>query len=135
MSDRNQQIIEEFRANDSVVSGHFTGKPLLLLHSIGAKSGQKRINPVAAFEDDDTLYVIASKDGAPTNPDWYHNIVANPTVEVEYGTERFQAQAAAAEEPERTELYNKAASQFAAFADYKEKTDRVIPVVTLSRTA
>lgn len=133
MSDWNQKIIEEFRANDGVVGGRFTGHPLLLLHSTGAKSGKERVNPVAAFEDGERLFIIASKGGAPTNPDWYYNVVANPIVEVEYGTDRFKAEASVADEPERTELYAKAVSEFPGFGEYEEQTARVIPVVILTR--
>lgn len=133
MSDMNQKIIEEFRANDGKVGGFFAGRTLLLLHTIGAKSGKERVNPLATFEDGDRLVVVASKGGSPTNPDWYYNVLANPMVIVEYGTDKFQAQAAIASEPERTQLYEKMESNFAGFTDYKEKTDRVIPVLTLSR--
>jgi deazaflavin-dependent oxidoreductase (nitroreductase family) len=133
MSDWNKKIVQEFRENAGVVGGHFTGHPLLLLHSTGAKSGKERVNPVAAFEDGETLFIIASKSGAPTNPAWYHNLVTNPVVEVEYGTESFQAKAAVAPEPERSKLYDKAVSEFPTFGDYEEKCDRVIPVITLTR--
>jgi deazaflavin-dependent oxidoreductase (nitroreductase family) len=133
MSDWNKKIIDEFRTNDGVVGGHFTGQPLLLLHSSGAKSGKERVNPVAAFVAGECFFIFASKSGAPSNPDWYYNIVANPVVDIEFGTERFQARATVAEEPERTELYEIGANQFAAFASYKDQTDRVIPVVKLSR--
>ncbi len=133
MSDWNKQIIEEFRANDGKVGGPFANNTLLLLHTTGAKSGKERINPLVTFEDGDRLVVVASKGGAPSNPDWYYNVVANPVVGVEYGTEEFKAQAAAAKEPERTELYEKMESIFASFTDYKKKAGRVIPVVTLTR--
>ena len=132
MSDWNKKIIEEFRENKGVVGGRFTGHPLLLLHTTGAKSGKERVNPVAAFRNDERLYIIASKGGASSNPDWYYNIVANPIVEVEYSTDKFKAEATVAEEPERTELYEKAVSEFPGFGNYEEKTDRVIPVITLS---
>jgi len=133
MADFNKKIVEEFRANDGKVGGYFANNTLLLLHTTGAKSGQKRVNPLATFEDGDRLVVIASKGGAPSNPDWYYNVVANPVVSVEYGTDKFQAQATVTSEPERTELYEKMESEFASFSDYKEKARRVIPVVTLSR--
>ena len=133
MSDWNKQVIEEFRANDGKVGGHFANTTLLLLHTTGAKSGQERVNPVVTFEDGDRLVVVASKGGAPTNPAWYHNLVANPEVEVEYGTERFQARATITSEPERTELYERMTGELASFSEYKENTARVIPVVTLSR--
>lgn len=133
MSDWNKQIIEEFRANDGKVGGPFANNTLLLLHTTGAKSGKERVNPLVTFEDGDRLVVVASKGGAPSHPDWYYNIVANPVVGVEYGTEEFQARATVTEEPERTELYEKMESHFAAFTEYKQKAGRVIPVVTLNR--
>ncbi len=128
----NDAIIEEFRANSGKVGGYFTGKTLLLLHTIGAKSGQERINPVAYVTDGDRLVIVASKGGAPTNPDWYHNILACPLVTVEVGTEQFQARAAIASEPERSRLYSQMAAMIPAFAEYQLKTKRVIPVITLT---
>ena len=98
----NKKVIAEFRANEGKVGGPFEGKTLLLLHTTGAKSQQERINPVACVKDGDRLAVIASKAGAPTHPDWYFNIVANPQVTVEVGTETFRAKATVAEEPERS---------------------------------
>ena len=133
MSDMNQEIIEEFRANDGKVGGFFANNTLLLLHTTGAKSGEERINPLVTFEDDDRLVIVASKSGAPSHPDWYHNVLANPEVGVEYGTEKFQARAAVTTEPERTELYGKMESKFATFTEYIDKAGRVIPVLTLSR--
>ena len=133
MSDWNKKIIEEFRANDGIVGGHFANTRLLLLHTTGAKSGKERVNPVATFEDGDRLVVVASKGGADTNPDWYHNLVANPDVEVEYGAERFPARATVTSEPERSKLYERMTQELASFADYEKNTERIIPVVTLSR--
>ena len=133
MSDFNKRIIEEFRANGGVVGGHFDGMNLLLVHTTGAKSGLERINPVAQIMDGDRYVIIASKGGAPTNPDWYYNIKANPEVTIEVGTQKFPALAAITEEPERSELFEKMASQYPGFEDYKEKTKRVIPVVSLTR--
>ena len=133
MSSWNKQIIEEFRANDGKVGGHFANNTLLLLHTTGAKSGKERVNPLVTFEDGDRLVIVASKGGAPSNPDWYYNILANPEVTVEYGTEKFPARATITSEPERTELYEKMESKMAAFSEYKVKAGRVIPVVTLSR--
>ena len=131
VNDRNKKIIDEFRANDGKVGGRFEGKTLLLLHTKGAKSGQERINPTAYVRDGDRLVVIASKGGAPTNPDWYYNAVANPQVSVEVGTEKFQARASVAEEPERTRLYEKMIEMMPGFDDYRRKTTRVIPVIVL----
>ena len=131
-NERNKIIIDEFRANDGKVGGRFEGKTLLLLHTKGAKSGQERINPVACIRDGDCLAVIASKGGADTHPDWYYNVTANPLVTIEVGTEKFQARASAAEEPERTRLYNKMIEVMPGFDDYRRKTTRVIPVIVLT---
>jgi deazaflavin-dependent oxidoreductase (nitroreductase family) len=133
MSDMNKQIIEEFRANDGKVGGFFTNKSLLLLHTRGAKSGMDRVNPLATIEDGDRLVIVASKGGAPSNPDWYYNLVANPVVGVEFGTQEFQARATVTMEPERTELFQKMVSKMPGFSDYEKRASRVIPVVTLSR--
>ena len=131
-NERNMAIIQEFRANAGKVGGPFAGKSLLLLHTIGAKSGQPRINPVACIRDGDRFVIIASKGGAPTNPDWYYNILARPLVSVETGTEQFQARASIAVEPERTRLYNQMVEMMPGFAEYQRKTTRVIPVVILT---
>lgn len=133
MSDMNERIIKEFRANDGKVGGFFANNTLLLLHTTGVKSGKERINPLVTFEDGDRLVIIASKGGAPSHPDWYHNLVANPVVNVEYGTESFQVKAAVASEPERSRLYGIMETKMAAFTEYKAKSGREIPVVTLSR--
>jgi len=127
----NQTIIDEFRANSGQVGGQFKGRTLLLLHTTGARSGQERVNPVAYTRDGERLVIIASKGGAPTNPDWYYNLVAHPVVNVEVGTEQFQAQATVPEEPERTRLYNQMAAVMPGFAEYERKTTRKIPVVIL----
>ena len=132
VNERNQKIIEEFRANEGRVGGYFEGKSLLLLHTKGAKSGQERINPVACVRDGERLVVIASKGGAPTNPDWFYNIRANPLVSIEIGTEKFQAQADVAEEPERSRLYEKMVDVMPGFDDYRRKTTRKIPVIVLT---
>jgi deazaflavin-dependent oxidoreductase (nitroreductase family) len=128
----NQKNIAEFRANSGKVGGPFAGKTLLLLHTIGAKTGLERINPVAYVTDGDRLVIIASKGGAPTNPDWYYNLLAHPSVTVEVGVGQFQAHAAIASEPERTRLYNKMIEMMPVFAEYQRKTTRVIPVITLT---
>jgi len=133
--DWNKMIIEEFRANGGKVGGRFAGQPLALLHTVGAKSGQPRINPVACMKDSDRYVIVASKAGAPVNPDWYYNVVANPLVTVEYGTETFKAHATVATEPERTRLYNLMAADRPTFAEYEQKTTRKIPVIILTRVA
>ena len=127
----NNSIIAEFRANGGRVGGRFAGRPLLLLHTTGAKSGQRRVNPLAYTRDGDRLVVIASKGGAPTNPDWYYNLLANPLVTVEVGTEQFQAHATVPAEPERTRLFDQMAKVMPGFAEYQRNTTRPLPVVTL----
>ncbi len=129
----NDGVIAEFRANAGKVGGYFTGKTLLLLHTTGAKSGLERVNPVAYVTDGDRLVIIASKGGAPTNPSWYHNLLAHPQVKVEVGTEQFQARAAVVSEPERTRLYSKMVAMMPVFAEYLQKTSRIIPVITLTQ--
>jgi len=130
--ERNKRIIDEFRQNDGKVGGRFEGKTLLLLHTKGAKSGEERISPTAYVKDGDRYVIIASKGGAPTNPNWYHNLVANPQVTVEVGNEKFQARATVAEEPERTRLYDKMVEMMSSFDDYRRKTTRMIPVIVLT---
>ena len=128
----NGEIIEQFRSNNgTMVSGMFKGAPLLLLTSAGAKSGQTRINPLAYTRDGDRYVVIASKGGAPTHPDWFHNVVANPEVTVEVGPERIPAKAVVAEGAERDRLYDAQAALMPGFAEYQRKTTRRIPVVIL----
>jgi len=133
LNERNKMIIDEFRANEGKVGGPFEGKTLLLLHTKGAKSKQERINPVACIKDGERFAVIASKGGAPTHPDWYHNVVADPQVTVEVETEKFQARATVAEEPERSRLYEKMVAVMPGFDDYRRGTTRVIPVIVLER--
>src|SRR5579875_423563 len=133
VNDWNTQIIEEFRANHGRLGGNFDGAPVLLLHTTGAKSGKERFNPMMYLELDGRMFVFASKAGAATNPDWYHNLVANPEVKVECGTETFQATAKPLEDPERGEVYAEQARRYPGFAEYQEKTSRRIPVVELIR--
>ena len=132
-NDWNKAIIEEFRANGGKVGGPFAGATLLLLHTVGAKTQQPRINPVAYTLDGDRLVIFASKAGAPDNPDWYYNLVAQPLVTLEVGTEKFQARATVLAEPERTRLYDQMAAERPAFAEYQLKTTRRIPVIVLTR--
>ncbi len=132
-NDRNSSIIREFREHAGKVGGPFEGRTLLLLHTIGRKSGKEHINPVAYVTDGDRLVIIASKGGAPTNPDWYYNLLAHPLAAVEVGTDEFQVRALVTREPERTRLYNKMVEMMPGFADYQRKTTRIIPVFVLSR--
>ena len=131
-NDRNKKIIDEFRANAGKVGGHFAGKTLLLLHSKGAKSGKERINPVAYVKDGDRWVVIASKGGAPTNPDWYYNLLAHPLGNIEVGTEEHQARASLVKEPERTRLYNRMVDMMSSFDEYRRNSKREIPVFVLT---
>ena len=130
----NAKIIEEFRANGGKAGGMFANSNLLLLHTTGAKSGLSRVVPLVYLTDDERLVIIASKGGAPNHPHWYHNLVANSDVRVEVGTEQFDAQATVAQEPERTQLYEKMEAVSSAFTTYKqEAAPRVIPVIILTR--
>jgi deazaflavin-dependent oxidoreductase (nitroreductase family) len=135
MSDYNKAIIEEFRANGGIVGGHFQGRDLILLNTIGAKSGLLRVIPVVYMTDGDRYVIIASNGGSPTHPDWYYNIVTHPEFDVEVGTEKFTVKATVVEEPQRTRLYDKMAARYAFFAEYRENTERVIPLIILSRLA
>jgi deazaflavin-dependent oxidoreductase (nitroreductase family) len=127
----NSAIIDEFRANGGAVGGDFAGAPLLLLHTTGAKSGQKRVNPVMYRADGNALVVFASKAGADTHPDWFHNLCANPLVRVEVGTDTCEAVARIADEDERARLWAAQKNDWPGFADYEKRTDRQIPVVIL----
>ncbi|KMS92715.1 nitroreductase family deazaflavin-dependent oxidoreductase [Prauserella rugosa] len=130
-SDFNQRTIEEFRENHGKVGGPFEGAPLLLLHTLGARSGQHRVHPVMYLADGDRYLVFASKAGADTHPAWYWNLRANPHVKIEVGDLTLDVEASELAEPERTEKYRVQAERYSGFADYERKTDRVIPVVAL----
>jgi deazaflavin-dependent oxidoreductase (nitroreductase family) len=130
-NDWNRQIIEEFRANEGQVGGQFAGAPILLLTTTGARSGQPRTSPMMYLDDGGRRYVFASKAGAPTNPDWYHNLKANPEVTVEVGTDELRATAREMTGAERDRLYAHQADLYPGFAEYQDKTDRTIPVVEL----
>ena len=131
MSDFNSKIIEEFRANGGKVGGQFEGAPLLLLHTVGAKSGQPRVNPVMYQRVTDGYAVFASKAGAPANPAWYHNLLAHPEVKAEIGTTTVELRARVAEGQERERIWAAQKAAYPGFADYEEKTTRQIPVVIL----
>jgi deazaflavin-dependent oxidoreductase (nitroreductase family) len=134
MTDFNRAVIEEFRANHGKVGGGFAGAHMVLLTTTGAKSGEKRVNPLVGLVDGETLYVVASKAGAPTSPDWYHNLLANHEVEVEFGDDRFEATAVPiVSGPERDRLYAAQVAVQPGFADYEKATTRVIPIVELRR--
>jgi deazaflavin-dependent oxidoreductase (nitroreductase family) len=129
--DWNRRVIEEFRANAGRVGGPFAGAPLLLLHTIGARTGRERINPVMYQDLGGPVAVFASKAGAPTHPDWYHNLVANPDVTAEIGTETRRYQARTATGDERARIWDQQKQDYPGFADYETNTDREIPVVIL----
>ncbi|MFG1677391.1 nitroreductase family deazaflavin-dependent oxidoreductase [Micromonospora sp. NPDC049282] len=131
MSDWNDKIISEFRANGGRVGGQFAGAPLLLLHTVGAKSGQPRVNPMMYQKLDDGYAVFASKAGAPTNPDWYHNLLAQPRVRAEIGTDTVDLVARVTDGDERDRIWDAQKAAYPGFADYERKTTRTIPVVVL----
>jgi deazaflavin-dependent oxidoreductase (nitroreductase family) len=131
MADWNSGIIEEFRANGGKVSGPFEGAPLLLLHTKGAKTGAERVNPLMYRPEGDALAIFASKAGAPTNPDWYYNLLANPKVTVEVGTQTREMVARVADGEERDRIWAAHKQNAPGFADYEQKTTRQIPVVLL----
>ena len=133
VTEYNKKIIDEFRSNQGVVAGPFTGAKLLLLHTVGAKSGKTRINPLAYFDKGEDMLVVASFAGSDQNPPWYYNLLANPDVVVEVGAERIDAKASLVDEPARSEYYADIAAQADAFAQYQQKTDRTIPIVRLTR--
>jgi deazaflavin-dependent oxidoreductase (nitroreductase family) len=130
--DWNRKIIEEFRANDGRVGGQFQGAPLLLLHTSGAKTGAERVNPMMYLDVDGRRFVFASKAGADTNPDWYRNLIAHPEVTIEVGQDTYSARATPLSGDERDRIYAEQAGRYPGFAEYQEKTDRVIPVVELT---
>lgn len=132
-ADRNPPIIEEFRKNQGQVGGNFSGASMLLLNTVGAKSGQSRTNPLLYLRDGDRWIIFATKAGGPTNPDWYHNLVANADVTVEVGAESFEAIAMVTVGKERDSLYARQANQNPRYAGYEEQTSRKIPVVALTR--
>jgi deazaflavin-dependent oxidoreductase (nitroreductase family) len=130
-NDWNRRIIDEFRANQGRVGGPFEGRPLLLLHHTGARSGVQRVNPLAYQKVGDGYAVFASKGGAPTNPDWYHNLVANPRAKIEVGTDTIDVAARVAREDERRRIWEEQKRLMPGFADYERVTTRQIPVVIL----
>jgi deazaflavin-dependent oxidoreductase (nitroreductase family) len=129
----NRQLIEEYRAHGGKVTGIFAGAPLLLLTTTGARSGQPRVAPLVYTTDNGRWVVIASKGGAPTHPDWYYNLRANPEVTVEVGTELFPARATITTGAERQRLFDQMAARMPNFAEYQRNTVRQLPVIVLER--
>jgi deazaflavin-dependent oxidoreductase (nitroreductase family) len=138
MDDFNAGVIEEFRANEGRVSGPFEGAPMVLVHHVGRRSGQERVSPMMYLPGDDgAMYVFASKGGAPTDPDWYFNLVAAGSAEVEVGTETYPVAVSEETGADRDRIYAEQASLYPGFAEYAEKTAgiRTIPVLRLTRAA
>ena len=133
MNDYNRHLIEEFRANGGKVSGQFEYTPLLLLTTRGARSGQRRTTPLAYMPEGARLVVFASAGGAPTHPNWYHNLEAYPHVIIEIGTETFDAIADVAGEQERDRLWARGVEMYPSLDEHQAKTTRQIPVIALSR--
>jgi deazaflavin-dependent oxidoreductase (nitroreductase family) len=131
MTDWNSKIIEEFRANRGQVGGQFEGAPLLLLHTVGARTGQQRVNPMMYLPVPDGYAVFASKGGAPANPDWYHNVLAHPRVTAEIGAATVELEARVAEGEEREQIWSAQKAAYPGFADYERTTTRQIPVIVL----
>ena len=135
MTDFNSAIIDEFRAHGGKVAGPFEGAPLLLLTSVGAKSGEARTTPVMYLPGGERMVIFASKAGAPTNPAWYHNLLANPSATVEVGTATIDVDASVVTGEERERLFDEQADLYPRFADYAQKTTREIPVIALQPKA
>jgi deazaflavin-dependent oxidoreductase (nitroreductase family) len=130
-NDFNAGVIEEFRANGGTAGGMFEGKPLLLLHNVGAKSGTDFVTPLVYLADGDNWVIFASKGGAPNNPGWYHNLKAQPAVSIEIGSDTVEVTAEEATGDERNRLYSIQEEQQPQFVEYAQKTDRKIPVIVL----
>lgn len=137
MNDFNAQVIEEFRANEGRVSGPFEGAPMVLVHHVGRRSGETFVSPMMYLPGEEgVIYVFASKAGAPTDPDWYRNLVAAGTAKVEVGTETYEVRVDEEIGADRDRIYAAQAALYPGFAEYEEKTAgiRVIPVLRLTRT-
>jgi deazaflavin-dependent oxidoreductase (nitroreductase family) len=132
-NDWNAKIIAEFRANAGKVGGQFANATMVLITTTGARTGKQRVNPLVYLPDGKRIVIFASKAGAPTNPDWFYNLRANPLVTVEVGTETYQARAVILEGEERDRLYAEQVKRFSTFGDYQAKTTRKIPVIALER--
>lgn len=133
VNDWNRKVIEEFRANGGKVGGQFAGAPMILVHHFGAKSGVERVSPMVYFTDGDRMLIVASAAGSPKNPDWYHNLKAQPKVDVEVGTEAFPVVVEELQADERAQKWAQITAAMPGFAEYQEKTSRVIPVLALTR--
>ena len=138
MSDWNDKIIAEFRANEGRVGGGFAGAPMVLLHHTGKKTGASYVTPLVFYPDptdENTIYVFASAAGAPKDPQWFGNIVAAGHTSVEVGTETYDVRVETLSGEERERIYAAQTEIMPGFGEYAEKTEgiRVIPVVALHR--
>ena len=134
--DWNAEVIAEFRANQGEVKAPYDNPPpMLLIHTIGAKSGKEHIVPMRALPDGEVLYVFASAHGSARNPDWYYNLIANPDIVIEKGSEIISVHASELVGVERDAIFARQAARFAIFAEYQSKLDRTIPVIRLERRA
>jgi deazaflavin-dependent oxidoreductase (nitroreductase family) len=129
----NQLLIAEFRANGGNLSGQFTGAPILLLNTTGARSGLQRTTPLGYVREGDAYVIMASKSGAPTNPAWYHNLIAHATATVDVGDERFPVKPRVVEGEQRDRLWERMVAQWPMAADYARATTRRIPLIVLER--
>ena len=131
--DYNAQNIEEFRRNHGKVGGYFTGAPLLLIHTVGRRSGKLRVNPLMYLKEGERYVVFASKGGADTHPDWYYNLMAHPDTQIEVGDETIEVHADAVTGPDHDTFYGRQSALYPQFADYQRKTKRIIPVIALTK--
>ncbi|MGB3603605.1 MAG: nitroreductase family deazaflavin-dependent oxidoreductase [Gordonia sp. (in: high G+C Gram-positive bacteria)] len=135
--DWNSQIVNEFRANDGRVGGNFEGAPMVLVHHQGRKSGKQNVSPMMYLADESdpsTVYVFASKGGAPSNPGWYYNLTTAGKATIEIGTETHEVTVTEITGDSRDRIIAEQARRYPGFADYEKKTDgiRTIPVLALS---
>ena len=135
MSDWNTAIIEEFRTNQGRVGGRFEGAPMILIHHVGARSGTERVNPLVYFADGDRMLIMASKGGAPGNPDWYHTLKAHPRITVEVGAETFPVDVTELTGEEREVMWARVVERMPGFGEYQSKVSRLIPLLSLTRAA
>jgi deazaflavin-dependent oxidoreductase (nitroreductase family) len=132
MNDFNAKVIDEFRANGGKAGGMFEGKPLVLVHNVGARSGTEYVTPLVYLDEDGRTFIFGSKGGADNHPGWFHNLKANPETKIEIGTDTVEVTAVEITGPERDRIYEVQKAQQPQFADYEANTERTIPVVELA---
>jgi deazaflavin-dependent oxidoreductase (nitroreductase family) len=133
MNEFNKDVIDEFRANDGKLGGGFEGANMILVHHTGARTGTERVTPLVYRVEGERWAIFASKAGAPDNPDWYHNLKANPNTVIEVGTETIEVTAAELTGDERNRVWESQKAEVSQFAEYEASTDRIIPVVVFAR--